>query len=65
MLRISAEYNVVTLEYRQARLIEFVEHDSRPDEQALSRLISRGAKAWAEVPDGGAWVDELRGGDTD
>ena len=65
MLRISAEYNVVTREYRQARLIEFVEHDSRPDEQALSRLMSRGAKAWAEVPDGGAWVDELRGGDTD
>lgn len=63
MLRISAEYNVVTREYRQARLIQFVEHDQRADEQALSRLIERGAKAWADVPDAGAWVDELRGGE--
>lgn len=63
MLRISAEYNVVTREYRQARLIQFVEHDSRPDEQGLKRLMERGAKAWADVPDAGAWVDELRGGD--
>ena len=63
MLRITAEYNVVTRDYRQARLIEFVEHDSRPDEPALRRLMERGAKAWADVPDGGAWVDELRGGD--
>ena len=63
MLRISAEYNVVTREHRQARLIEFVEHDSRPDEQALKRLMERGVNAWADVPDGGAWVDGLRGGD--
>lgn len=61
MLRISAEYNVVSREYRRARLIEFVEHGSEPDEQALSRLISRGAKAWADVASAGAWVDELRG----
>ncbi len=64
MLRISAEYNVVTREYRQARLIQFVEQDSRPDEQGLRRLMERGAKAWADVPDAGAWVDDLRGGDT-
>ncbi|OYV00916.1 MAG: hypothetical protein CFE45_07105 [Burkholderiales bacterium PBB5] len=63
MLRISAEYNVVTRDYRQARLIEFVEHDSRADESALKRLMERGAKAWADVSDASAWVDELRGGD--
>lgn len=63
MLRISAEYNVVTREYRHARLIEFVEHDSRADEQGLKRLMERGAKAWADVADAGVWVDELRGGD--
>jgi hypothetical protein len=63
MLRISAEYNVVTREYRQARLIQFVEHDGRPDEQGLKRLMERGAKAWADVPDAATWVDELRGGD--
>jgi hypothetical protein len=63
MVRISAEYNVVTGEYRGARLIEFVEHDSRFDERELARLTERGAKAWKDVPDASAWVDALRGQD--
>lgn len=61
MVRISAEYNVVSREYRHARLLEFVEHDARLDEKELERLTQRGAKAWRDVPDAGAWVDELRG----
>ena len=63
MVRISAEYNVATREYRNARLIQFVEHDNRVDEKELARLTERGAKAWRDVPDAGAWVDALRGGD--
>lgn len=63
MVRISAEYNVVTREYRAARLIEFVEHELRFDEQALERLTERGARAWRDVPDASAWVDALRGND--
>lgn len=63
MLRISAEYNVMTREYRNARLLEFVEHDNRLDEKDLLRLTQRGAKAWRDVPDAGAWVDDLRGSD--
>ena len=35
------------------------------DRPALKRLMERGAKAWADVPDGAAWVDGLRGGDAD
>ena len=61
MLRITAEYNVMTREYRNARLLEFVEHDNRLDEKDLARLTQRGAKAWRDVPDAGAWVDDLRG----
>lgn len=61
MIRIVAEYNVVTREYRGARLLEFIEHESRFDEKALDRLTQRGAKAWRDVPDAGTWVDELRG----
>jgi hypothetical protein len=61
MIRIVAEYNVMTREYRGARLLEFVEHESRFDEKAIERLTQRGAKAWRDVPDAGAWVDELRG----
>ncbi|MBA2723730.1 MAG: hypothetical protein H0U56_12765 [Methylibium sp.] len=64
MVRISAEYNVVTRDYRNARLIEFVEHDSRVDERELERLFLRGAKAWRDVPNGADWVEELRGNDS-
>lgn len=65
MVRITADYNVVTREYRQARLLEFVEHNLGLDERDLARLTQRGAKAWRDVPDVGAWVDDLRGGDAD
>jgi hypothetical protein len=61
MLRIKAEYNVLTRELRNARLVEFVEHASTVDEEALTRLTRRGAVAWKDVPSATAWVDELRG----
>ena len=61
MLRISAEYNVATRDYRNAKLIEFVERESKLNEKDLERLTQRGAKAWQDVPDAGAWVDSLRG----
>ena len=62
MLRIKAEYNVVTRDLRNARLVEFVEYAPRVDEDELARLMRRGANAWKDVPDATAWVDELRGG---
>lgn len=61
MMRITAEYNVMTREYRNARLLEFVEHDNQLDQTAFDRMTRRGAKAWHDVPDAGVWVDELRG----
>ena len=61
MVRITADYNVVTREYRDARLIEFVEHDTRIDEKELERLFQRGAKAWRDVPNAAEWVENLRG----
>lgn len=61
MLRIKAEYNVLTRELRNARLVEFVEHASTVDEDALSRLTRRGAVAWKDVPSATTWVDDLRG----
>ena len=63
MARITAEYNVVTRDYRNARLIEFVTYESKVDERALERLAQRGAKAWADVPEVGEWVEALRGND--
>jgi hypothetical protein len=62
MVRIKAEYNVLTREYRNAQLLEFVEHDSKLDVQAMARLTGRGAEAWKDVPSASKWVDDLRGG---
>jgi hypothetical protein len=31
------------------------------DEEAFNRAVELGTKAWADVPDIGAWVAELRG----
>lgn len=61
MLRIKAEYNVLTRELRNARLVEFVKHATEVDEEQLARLTRRGAIAWKDVPNASAWVDELRG----
>jgi hypothetical protein len=61
MLRVKAEYNVLTRELRNAKLVEFVEHASSVDEDALSLLTRRGAVAWKDVPNATNWVDELRG----
>ncbi len=61
MLRVKAEYNVLTRELRNARLLEFVAYEPKVDEEELSRLSRRGAAAWKDVSDPTAWVDELRG----
>ena len=62
MLRIKAEYNVLTRVLRNARLVEFVEYAPQVDEEELARMTRRGADAWKDVGDATAWVDELRGG---
>lgn len=62
MLRIKAEYNVLTRDLRNARLVEFVEYAPKVDEAELQRLTRRGAAAWKDVANATAWVDELRGG---
>jgi hypothetical protein len=62
MLRIQAQYNVLTRELKEARLIEFVQYEPRLDPADMERLTRRGAQAWKDVPNAAAWVDELRGG---
>lgn len=63
VLRIKAEYNVLTRELRNAKLIEFVEYAPRFDAADMSRLTRRGAEAWRDVGNATEWVDDLRGGD--
>lgn len=62
MLRIKAEYNVLTRVLRNARLVEFVEYAPQVDEKELARMTRRGVDAWKDVGDATTWVDEMRGG---
>ncbi len=62
MLRIRAQYNVLTRELRDAQLIEFVQYEPHFDATELERLNRRGTQAWKDVLDASTWVDELRGG---
>ena len=62
MLRIKAEYNVLTRVLRNARRVEFVEYAPQVDEEELARMTRRGTDAWKDVGDATAWVDEMRGG---
>ena len=63
LARITAEYNAVTRQYRNARLLSFEEHQQTLDEQQLQLLIQRGANAWEDVPKASEWVDLMRGND--
>jgi hypothetical protein len=63
MIRFQAEYNILTREYRNARLIEFGDYDRTPDDEQLARLIERGTQAWSGVGNATEWVDNLRGGE--
>ena len=61
LVRITAEYNVVSRDYRNAKLLEFVDHDNSFDEQAFSLFTKRGANAWKDVTDASDWVENIRG----
>jgi hypothetical protein len=63
LLRVRAQYNVLTQELRDAELIEFVEYSPKFDEQSFERLTRRGTEAWKGVDNASEWVDDLRGGD--
>lgn len=61
MLRVRASYNVVTREYRNAVLIDFINYEPRYSDAERSRLIENGTRAWKDVDDATRWVEELRG----
>jgi len=60
LLRVSAEESLKTGELRNPTLLAF--DASRPhwDEAEFNKLVEKGTKAWADVPDN--WLEELRGG---
>jgi hypothetical protein len=51
-----------TGQLKDFRLIELRAYEPAVSEERLQELFERGTRAWSEVPDGGAWVNEQRGG---
>lgn len=62
LMRVRAKENVKTGELKDIKLLEFVDYNPQYDEAALDRFAEAGKAAWAGIPDGEAWLRELRGG---
>ena len=61
-------HGVTPLEYAVFNLLHAVEELSKTNDLTSSKgvlelMVERGAKAWKDVPDASAWVEELRGND--
>ena len=61
LLHVRAEQHFRTGDLRNVQLISFVDYQPAYDEDALEQFASKGAKAWADVPDAAQWVREARG----
>jgi hypothetical protein len=62
IVHVKAKQNPKTGELKDYKLIELQAYQPDVTDARLQELFDRGAKAWASVTDGAAWVDELRGG---
>jgi len=62
MLRILAEYNIMTRALRNARLLDFIDHSRELDENQFARMKERGRVAWSDIASATQWADDMRGG---
>lgn len=62
VLHVTAEENLLTGALRNLRLLAFEAHQPSFDEDEFKRMVERGTRAWAGIPDSAAWVESLRGG---
>jgi len=62
IVHVKAKENPTTGELQDYRLIELSAYGPKVEESRLQQLFAKGAKAWANVPDAGDWVEKLRGG---
>lgn len=61
LLHVRAEQHYKTGGLRNIHLIGFVDYRPEYDEAALDQFSTKGAEAWADVPDAAKWVRETRG----
>lgn len=64
IVHIRARQNAKTGEVDKTsyKLLELRAYKPEVEEARLQQLFERGARAWADTPEGGDWVEELRGG---
>lgn len=62
IIHVEAKQNPKTGELKDYRLLDLRAYGPKVDDASLQALFEKGAKAWSDVPNSGAWVEELRGG---
>ncbi|MEI7867096.1 MAG: hypothetical protein WCI11_04325 [Candidatus Methylumidiphilus sp.] len=61
LLHVTAEENLLTKELRNLSLLAFESHQPSYDDYEFNIMVERGSKAWSEVINSSAWLDDLRG----
>lgn len=61
-LNISVEENLRTGELKNPKLKAFVPSLSVYDDAEFQKMVDKGTRAWADVPDISKWLEKLRGG---
>lgn len=62
LLHVTAEENLRTGVLRNLRLLAFEAHQPSYDDDEFQRMVERGTRAWAGVPNAVDWIETLRGG---
>ncbi len=62
VVHVRAKQNPKTGELKDYKLVELRAYAPNVADERLNQLFAAGAKAWAGVPEGGGWIEELRGG---
>lgn len=60
-LHVTAEENLMTGKLRNYHLIDFLDYQPSYDDDEFNLMVEKGTKAWADIPDATAWLEDLRG----
>lgn len=61
LVRVKAQQNLTTKEYRNETLVSFEKYDPHYDEDEFQALVKQGRLAWKSVKNATEWVENLRG----
>ncbi len=61
LLHVTAEENLLTKELRNLNLLAFQDNQPSYNDDEFNLMVEKGTKAWADVPDATAWLENLRG----